>query len=436
MAKKTGGKNNGATKGVIPTVKDGIGSAKQGVKNLLYGREPEVSPGKLADDNRATGEEIIASLRSVDFSKLKKEEGMTEERLTDMRNSVKALILKIEQAPTIFDDISKLDDILLKAADTLKTAAEYGYVDQAEWCINAISTGLLLLRDNVPPQRQDAREDIIKKRVHYMENYDNIISIYGTINGTTKAIEQTDATIKQYEEDYIPKKQQIEALSDEYIARINANENQPGKLNEQEQAVVLLARQAGDLASAIIRLRNMRYAKIMENESDIAKAMGFRTALDNLPLLYDEDLLGEYATVLKEINTTTNKMLVDAAEALRIEEEAAREMEFIMNGDAAQKLVAYSRKVIEKIIMPENRISQREMLEVQVLKSKKMRNQQLALENKQKLKQMMTMAQANENENVNGDINFNVNEDAVTVTDSYVSTDTNDLDDSNYNLNS
>lgn len=426
MAKPIGGKKKGEKKGVIGSAIDRV-----------LGREEKPSVGKIVEENRKTGELIVAALRTVDFSKLKNAKGMTEEKLAEMRASVKALILKIESSQTIFDDISKLDTILLNAAETLRTAAELGYVNQAEWCINAISTGLLLLRDNVPPQRQDARDEIIANRVHYMEKYQKLITIYGKIDGTTQSIDKADAAIKKYEEDYAPKKRQIEELSTTpegmaTIAKIRANENQPGKLGEEEKALVLLARETGDLASSITTMKNAQYARIMNNESQITEAMGFRTALDDLPLLYDQDLVGEYAVVLKEINATTNRMLNDAVEVLRIEENAAREMESIMNGAAAQELLVRTNKTIEKIILPENRVSQREMLEAELLKSKISRQHRLALENQNKLQQMMTLAQ----ENASSVINFNTDEAVLTEDNTDVQTDTNEQETVSYNLNS
>ena len=53
MPKKPTAKNKEEKKGIIPSVKGGIESAKQGVKDILYGRSAEISPGKVAE--RKTG---------------------------------------------------------------------------------------------------------------------------------------------------------------------------------------------------------------------------------------------------------------------------------------------------------------------------------------------------------------------------------------------
>lgn len=71
MPKKPTAKNKEEKKGIIPSVKGGIESAKQGVKDILYGRSAEISPGKVAEKNRSTGEKIIASLSAVDFYTMK-----------------------------------------------------------------------------------------------------------------------------------------------------------------------------------------------------------------------------------------------------------------------------------------------------------------------------------------------------------------------------
>lgn len=448
MPKKPTAKNKEEKKGIIPSVKGGIESAKQGVKDILYGRSAEISPGKVAEKNRSTGEKIIASLSAVDFYTMKDKNLADPEQIDNMRMSVKALIVKLQNAPTIFDDVSELDTILLKAADTLKTAAEFGYVNQAEWCINAISSGLLLLRDNVPPQRQDAREEIIKKRVEYMKNYENLIIAYGKIDGMTQSIDSSKATLAKYKEDLA--QQEIEMK--EFMntpegnlanVHLNAYQNQPGsKLSEDDRKLELMGRKIGDLSTSIIRLFNQQYAMIMDNESQLTIAMGIRTALDNLPTLYDQDLLGEYAVLLKNINETTNRLLTDAAAVLEIEEDAAHEMTAIMNSSAAQKLTSYSAKAIENALAPKNRITERERLEAQLQISRRNRANQVAMENEEMLRKMMESLTANAELNrtvqENYDFSFaentseNVQENTVEATDTLENTD--DNDNLNYNV--
>ncbi len=401
--------------------------------DALSGRQTTASPGKIAEQNRDTGEKIVAALKTVDFSLLRNEEGMTDEKLDEMRTSVKALIVKLQNSPTIFDDISALDNILLNAADTLKTAAEYGYVDQAEWCINAISTGLLLLRDNVPPQRQADREQIIEKRVHYMENYSSLIVLYGKIDETRKSMSQANETIRQLEAEYTPKKQRFKELTSTVegnasIARIKANTNTPDKLSKEDQELAIFIKQTGDLAKLLNRLRSRQYARRIDYESQLSMAKGYRTALDERPPLYDQDIIAEFKDVMDEIVSGMNRMLTEADAVQDIEADFDRKMEGVLRGEASTNTMAHISETIDKLIMPEDNISRRDLQEAELLKSKMDRARQKELENQQILTQIVNALQENTSENE--DINFAENVPANS------NEETDALSEENYNLNS
>ena len=59
MPKKPTAKNKEEKKGIIPSVKGGIESAKQGVKDILYGRSAEISPGKVAEKTGAPVKKLL-----------------------------------------------------------------------------------------------------------------------------------------------------------------------------------------------------------------------------------------------------------------------------------------------------------------------------------------------------------------------------------------
>lgn len=401
--------------------------------DALSGRQRPASPGKIAEQNRDTGEKIIAALKAVDFSLLKSEEGMTDEKLNEMRTSVKALIVKLQNSPTIFDDISALDSILLNAADTLKTAAEYGYVNQAEWCINAISTGLLLLRDNVPPQRQADREKIIEKRVHYMGNYSSLIVVYGKIDEIYRSILKAEETIHQLDAEYNQKLQQYNDLSDTpegsaSIARVNANINTPDKLSKEDQDITVLIEQIGDREELLKSLRSKQFARVVDYEKQLSIAQGFRTALDDRPPLYDQDINAEFKEVLDEIVYDMNRMFAEADAIQRIKDDHDRKMEGILRGELSTNIMAHIVKTNDNLMMPANNITPMDLQEAERLKRMKERKRQKALENQQRLAQMEKTLQ--ENPAKNEDINFAENDPANS------NEETSTLSEENFNLNS
>lgn len=412
------GKNSGGLKSFLDT---------------LSGRQPTTSPGKIAEQNRDTGEKIVAALKAVDFSLLKSEEGMTDEKLNEMRTSVKALIVKLQNSPTIFDDISALDSILLNAADTLKTAAEYGYVDQAERCINAISTGLLLLRDNVPPQRQTEREKIIEKRVHYMENYSSLIVVYGKIDETRKSIRQADETIRQLEAEYTPKKRQVQELTSTVegsasLARIKANTNTPDKLSKEDRDIAIFIKQTADLAKQLTRLRSKQYARVIDYQSQLSIAQGYRTALDDRPPLYDQDIIADFKEAMDEMASNMNRMLTEADAVQHIVDDFTRKMEGILRGEAGTNIMSHVSEAIDKLIMPENNITRRDLQEAELVKRNMERARQEEIKNRQLLAQIVNTLQDNTAEN--RDINFVENVPANS------NEETSTLNEENYNLNS
>lgn len=358
----------------------------EAVKNLFGKGTPVPTPGKVAEKNRKHAEEIKATLRAVNFGEcsFRDDEGASEEKdfmsVKDMALSTRALIKKIEDAPTIFDDITELDDIVLFAAQSLKTAVDQGYRHQAQWSILAISYALLYLRDNLPPEQKSREKEIMAARIEYMKKYQSIIKLYGEIDARLQSIEDSTDTLEQRREEYLPLRDEILELDKtpegkQMIARINAHQNDPGQLTPDEKDLATKADKLGHMATNITLLRDQIYAMTVENEGKISIALAFRTALDNAPALYDRSLIAEYNILLDEIVNGISVMLDNAKEILDAEKAAEAKLKTVMNGSSAQAVIHRASEIIDELTIPQNRDDTRTKLEMQIREQRKMETQ-------------------------------------------------------------
>lgn len=438
MAQKKKTRTSAKT-GVIPAVQEAKANAAQAVKEFLYGREEVITPGKIADENRKKGDDIVAELSNIDFAALKAVPGMKDETVEEMRNNVKALEIKIRNAPTIVDNLDALNTLLLSIAQTLRTAVKLGYSTQAEWCVNALSAGVLYLRDNVPPEHMKDRERIIAERTEYLKKYEKLIICYGMIDENEKSIEKLRSDLEEKKKVLEAKQAEVKAIIEtpegaKSWARIKANLNQLSMLSDGDQELNLKGVEVGDLAAVYLRGKNSLYAKTFENQTHYSEALDYRTALHTQPPLYSEDLLADHAALLQEMNQELNRMLTDAAKALQIGREMTNEMKTIMSGPAAQELARYSIKSIEQVMLPQNSLSEQELLEVKLQQAKleraRARHQQAETEVRNALEE--TNRAVNQSAETRQVIDFS--EDVDTRSDVHCNTDEDTQE--NYNCNS
>ena len=132
--------------------------------------------------------------------------------------------------------------------------------------------------------------------------------------------------------------------------------------------------------------------------------------------------------MMDEIVSGMNRMLTEADAVQDIEADFDRKMEGVLRGDASTNTMAHISETIDKLIMPEDNISRRDLQEAELLKSKMDRARQKELENQQILTQIVSTLQENTSENE--DINFAENVPANS------NEETDALSEENYNLNS
>ena len=334
-----------------------------GAKKMFGKKTQEVSPAKVADVNRDRGEAIAGTLRSINYSRLKEqaEAGKLDQKTYDrIIDKVRACKAKLLTAPTIFDNIEEVDAILAKAADTLKSAVEQPdplpYVEQAECCVNAICEGLLFQRDNIPAQFAKDRDSILKKRAEYMKKYDHLIHTFGQIAENREAQEKNSKAIDELAKEYEPLRTEILEMTKTKEGRVKLGRvkesEADGKLNVEDQKLVLKLNRTGDLARQLRLMRIQEFKFETEAQSLASQAVSFRTALAERPRYYQNNLEGEYAAILDEISESAAAALTRANAMRELQKKKIAEMKKILE-EANRTLVGTAVEAMDEIISPE-----------------------------------------------------------------------------------
>lgn len=415
------------------------GKIADSAKKVFGRKKDEVSPGKLAEENRARADKLRSTLQGIIFTgafpNLPEDASGDALSKAQMEKSVNALIHKIQESPTIVYDLEPLDSVMQQIADILNTAVKSNYPNQASWCIRALSHGILYLRDNIPPEVEEQSEELMKLRVAHIKKYLSIVKLYGELDAGAKIIADTEATMNKRREEYEPLREEILDLdsTDEgklLIARISAHQNDPSSLSDEERDLVAKANEIGHMASNIALLRDKLYAQSVEREGKISEAMGFRNALADAPVLYDPKLTAEYGVLLDELVNGIQLMLDNAKAIIDYEKAAEAKLKTVMDSKSAQLIAAYGAGVIDNLTIPKHRDDTRTKLEMQIRE----RKQKEALRRELQLKQLAHWQAENVQEvlDFNTQENEDINEEVLTETVE----DVQEADDQLYNYNS
>ena len=178
------------------------GSSFMGFLGLGKENKSETTPGQTAASNRETGAEVIGILRSIDFAHGRLESMADEESYLTMVRVRDAAVKALMDAPTIFDKVGSIGETMAYAAKAWETAVQDGLPNKADCAMKAIATGVTHLWSNIPEDKEEERDAILKRREKYMENYKIAIQLNETIDRLHRSI----AAIQQE----IDKKQEVE----------------------------------------------------------------------------------------------------------------------------------------------------------------------------------------------------------------------------------
>ena len=91
-------------------------------------------------------------------------------------------------APTIFDKVEGIGETMAYAAKAWKTAVQDGLPNKADCAMKAIATGATHLWSNIPEDKEEERDAILKRREQYIENYKIAIQLNETIDRLHRSI--------------------------------------------------------------------------------------------------------------------------------------------------------------------------------------------------------------------------------------------------------
>ena len=164
------------------------GSSLMDALGLGKKNKSEVTPGQTATSNRETGAEVISILRSIDFAHGRLQSMADEDSYRTMSRVRDAAVKALMDAPTIFDKVEGIGETMAYAAKAWKTAVQDGLPNKADCAMKAIATGATHLWSNIPEDKEEERDAILKRREQYIENYKIAIQLNETIDRLHRSI--------------------------------------------------------------------------------------------------------------------------------------------------------------------------------------------------------------------------------------------------------
>lgn len=322
-------------------------------------KDPPPSPGTLAAKNREKGNEIIGVLRSVDFARGAYKGAEGRDSVDSLQKKTLAMITALETNPTITDDISKMNDLVLYAARAFKNAIADGSEQKALWAKNALCAGILYYRDNVPEDHEEDRAKILAARAKYMETYKMIIQLYEKADAAQRRILDLDRQITSLHKEYDPR---VEAIRDmrktqegqQIIGRIKLHENEPSVLSDKENEFLQTVRNAASNAHTIFQLMANRVASQLDYETSMEQAADVRIQLSHKPDVFNEKLTAEHALLLEEQAKLVARSFAEAASLIENTRISDAKLKSVLNGKDAQVIAHHAVETMETILYDNN----------------------------------------------------------------------------------
>ncbi|MCD8340576.1 MAG: hypothetical protein LUC87_00270 [Clostridiales bacterium] len=385
----------------------GVGKVIEDVK-VAVGLAPqkEESPAAVMSENRSKGEEIVSTLRSIQFAQGQLPDTKSNENQPcgDMEMTRNAILKKIDNAPTIFDQIEGIDRVLLYAARAWKTAVEDGSPNKAEWAMNALSAGVLFLRDNIPEDQEDRKEQILAARVKYMEKYDNIIHTYEEIDNLEKTIRAADVLVDEKWKQVEAFKKRLKEMQEteegqRLYGRLKAHVDQNDRLTAEERAFDDELGVYANMAYAIDQQKDITAGNKVQLLTAYQKAETFRIALNEQPVVYDETINAQYIALLDEQVAHLAAQYAVAREMSDAAVKYAAARKSVLNGEDAVAIRSNMLAWMEKV--------QEEDYSVDTI------SEQIARRRTEQLEEMRKNRAVLENTETNQTTNFDINFDTA-----------------------
>lgn len=281
-------------------IQDGIDKAGKGVGKIFGKKEKPEHPMKTHNAAQERINKMRAVLETIEF-----EEGLISPEDVEkfgLQETKDALVYALSDPNITKDDMSKIDEILLFACDSLAEAVKKGRANVADWSCIALSVGLSFIRADIPPSEAGDETERLKQiqaRSDWFETYRTIINAFKEYDDTQKAIRDQRIMRNERQREYNEMFQQREEAlktpeGQKAELDLEKNERNPGNMSDEARELQnALNEMKGKLA--LIKSLNAKMsanmALLTQQNTNIELA---RQALTNSPRLYDEKLQAKF----------------------------------------------------------------------------------------------------------------------------------------------
>ena len=314
----------------------------------------EATPGQTATSNRETGAEVIGILRSIDFAHGRLQSMADEKSYLTMARVRDAAVKALMDAPTIFDKVGGIGETMAYAAKAWKTAVQDGLPNKADCAMKAIATGTTHLWSNIPEDKEEERDAILKRREKYMENYKIAIQLNETIDRLHRsiaAIQQEMDKKREVEKAFAAEVEEMEKTpeGEDRMARIGAAIDNVKILNDEDREFAIRLRESRINSQSIAMLKNQFTSDRTQLSAALQQLEPVLLRLKKNPDLSGLEPAGKVAGILKEMEdeqahvTSVAKIIND-----KVNDSISR-MVAIMNSSDAQALRANDLSYLDTI---------------------------------------------------------------------------------------
>lgn len=330
------------------------GSSFMGFLGLGKKNKSEATPGQTVTSNRKTGAELIGILCSIDFALGRLRSMADEESYLTMVRVRDAAVKALMDAPPIFDKVGSIGETMAYAAKAWKTAVQDGLPNKADCAMKAIATGTTHLWSNIPEDKEEERDAILKRREKYIENYKIAIQLNETIDRLHRsiaAIQQEMDKKREVEKAFAAEVEEMEKPpeGEDRMARIGAAIDNVKILNDEDREFAIRLRENRINSQSIAMLKNQFTSDRTQLSAALQQLEPVLLRLKKNPDLSGLEPAGKVAGILKEMEdeqahvTSVAKIIND-----KVNDSISR-MVAIMNSSDAQALRANDLSYLDTI---------------------------------------------------------------------------------------
>lgn len=308
-------------------------------------KKSEVTPGQTATSNRETGAEVISILRSIDFAHGRLQSMADEDSYRTMSRVRDAAVKALMDAPTIFDKVEGIGETMAFAAKAWKTAVQDGLPNKADCAMKAIATGATHLWSNIPEDKEEERDAILKRREQYIDNYKIAIQLNETIDRLHRsiaAIQQEMDEKREAEKAFAAEvKEMVKTPEGEArFAKLYASIGNVKVLDDEDREFGVRLRDNRINSQSIAMLKNQFVSDQTQLSAARQQLEPVLLRLKKNPDLSGLEPAGEVAGILREMEEEQAHVISVAKVINDKVNDSISRMEAIMNSSDAQALSA------------------------------------------------------------------------------------------------